>query len=479
MDYFFEPKSIVIYGASENTLKSGNHVLKNVLNYKRENIYLIHPMKDYVYGIRCYRSIFDLPIQMVDLSIIILPVEFVFAALLDCLDFGVSGIIIESGAIYLTNDFETLEKIHQLKKNYKDNYKSRIMGPNSIGIYNAFENGIGFTTSLIHFKRFPELKEKNLSMISQTGLTLSGLLFSQNNQQEVGISKIASIGNKFDINESDLLDYLEEDKNTNVIAFYLEDISEGRKFVEQCKRISKKKPLILLKSGISNKAKKAIISHTGSIAGNYKNIQALSTQFGIILVEDFAELFNVGKCLLNQPIPKGNRIGVISISGAGTVLSCDFAMKYNLELPKLSSVQLDKLKSFFPEFAWKDINNPIDIWSAVEKVGPEKAYMKSGEILLKENTIDILVYFLTGIKETEFDWRLLYELNQQYPEIPIYFGLIGGDKKILRTWRKIIEVRYNIPMFFSISNLFKTISKIMIYVNYVSKEGTFLRGVTS
>ncbi|MBD3215650.1 MAG: hypothetical protein GF311_23770 [Candidatus Lokiarchaeota archaeon] len=218
-------------------------------------------------------------------------------------------------------------------------------------------------------------------MVSQTGLTLSGLLLSQNYFQELGISKIASIGNKFDVNESNLLDYLEDDENTNVIALYLEDISNGKRFIQQCRRISIKKPIILLKSGITKKTKEAIISQKGSLSsGNYKFIEALSKQFGILLVKDFEEMFNVTKCLLNQPLPKGNRLGIISISGAGTVISCDFAENYHLEFPTLTNELVVNLKQIFPEFAWNDINNPFDIWSAIEKIGPEKAYIKSGEI---------------------------------------------------------------------------------------------------
>jgi len=336
------------------------------------------------------------------------------------------------------------------------------MGPNSIGIYCANKDGKDLTTSLIYFDQMPGLKDKNLSIVSQTGLTLSGLLLGQNYIQEVGISKIAAIGNKFDVNESDLLVYLESDKNTDAIALYLEDIKDGKRFMEQCKTISKNKPILLLKSGKTEKGKKAIISHTKSMAGDYKIIEAMSKQVGIITVEDFNELFTLSKIILSQPIPKGNKLAVISISGAGTVLSCDLAEKYGLELPPMSTAQNEKMREIFPEWAWDDVYNPLDIWASVELVGPDKTYKFAGETFLEEESqFNALVYLITGIKESEFDWDILHQININHPHIPIYMGFFGGDKKILLDWREILEEKYDIPTFSSLSLMMKCISKAL------------------
>jgi acyl-CoA synthetase (NDP forming) len=195
------------------------------------------------------------------------------------------------------------------------------------------------------------------------------------------------------------------------------------------------------------------------LAGNYKIIEALSKQLGLITVDDFKEMLDVAKLLLSQPHPKGNRMGVISISGAGTVLSCDLGERYNLSLPSLTKEQYDSLIELFPKFAWDDVSNPLDIWSAVEYVGPEEAYLSAGEIFLKQGgRFDMLLYLLTGIKETEFDWKKLHDLNTQY-EMPIYMGLFGGDKKLILKWREILEETYNIPVFQSMTTLMKSLSK--------------------
>jgi len=463
MERFFEPKSIVIFGASKNEKKGGNHVLRNILHNLDKNLFLIHPRHEEIYGIKCFKNMSDLPRENIDLAIIILPVKYVLDALEECLRYGVKAIILESGSLYIKgeNDAKNIQWIQKIKSKLGSEYQSRIMGPNSIGIYSANRDKHGLITSLIYFDKLPRLKEKNLAVVSQTGLTLSGLLQSYNYIQEIGISKIASIGNKFDVNESDILDFLERDKDTDAISLYLEDIKNGNRFKNQCRRIIKKKPIILLKSGKTEKGKKAIISHTKSLAGNYKVIEGLCKQLGIIEVDDFEEMFNVAKCLLNQPIPNSNRIGIISISGAGTVLSSDLSEKYDLELVKMNQTQINELYNIFPKFAWNDIYNPLDIWPAVEKVGPDKAYTFSGEIFLKERNIDILIYFLTGIEETEFDWVSLQKFNQKYTNTAIYMGFFGGDKKLLLKWREILEDQLNIPTFESITTLFKTISKIM------------------
>ena len=424
MHNFFYPKSILIYGASRNERKGGNHVLQNILNYTKENVYLIHPRVEEIYGIKCYKHICDLETKSIDLGIVILPVQHVLDALEDCIDYGVKTIVVESGALYLKGekDEENLKRIEKIKEKLANNHEIRVLGPNSIGFYCANREKNHLITSLILFNELPGLKEKNLAIISQTGLTLSGILQGQNYIQEFGISKIAAIGNKFDVNESDVLDLLENDPDTNVIALYLEDIKQGVRFREQCARIAKKKPIILLKSGKTEKGKHAIVSHTKSLAGDYKIIEALSKQIGMITVDDFSEMLTVAKLILSQPIPKGNRLAVISISGAGTVLSCDLADRYGLELPPMTETQTEKMRELFPKFAWDDVYNPLDIWASVEFVGPGISYVKASEIFLEEkNKYDALIIYVTGIKETEFDWSLLSNLNKT-TGIPIYMG---------------------------------------------------------
>lgn len=464
MHSFFYPRSILLFGASKNPRKGGNHVLRNILNYTKEKIYIIHPKHDEIKGIKCFKSIFDVPNRRIDLGIIILPVQYVLDALEDCLKFGIKNIILESGALYIKGNDEdnrkNQQRINNIKEKLAKNRDIKIMGPNSIGVYCGNQNGNNFTTSLIYFNQLPGLKDKNLAVVSQTGLTLSGLLSAQNYIQEIGFSKIAAIGNKFGVNENHILEYLKKDNETDAIAMYLEDIQEGKKFRIICEEILKQKPIILLKSGKTEKGKRAIISHTNSLAGNYRIIQGIAKQLGIIMVDDFYELFSVSKMILSQPVPKGNKVGIISISGAGTVISSDLAEKYSLEIPSISESQLKKLKKVFPEWAWEDVYNPLDIWASVEYVGPNKAYRYVGEILL-EGKIDMLIYLITGIEETEFDWNILLNLNEKYPSIPIYIGFFGGEKRLLLKWREKLEEKYNIPTFCSLNVIFKCLSRIL------------------
>ncbi len=464
MEFFFSPRNVVLFGATGKENKSGYRVLRNIMNYaRREDIYLIHPREDSICGIQCYKRIDDLPVRDIDLALVILPVEHVLGAVEDCVRFGVKGVIVESGALYVKGEDDELNEKRVLKIREKTgkNNGTRVMGPNSIGLYCGGRERNDLITSLIYFDRLPRLREKNLSIISQTGLTLSGLLQSQNYIQEMGIAKIAAIGNKFDVDESDLLDFLERDGDTHAIGLYLEDVSDGRRFREQCARIAAKKPVILLKSGKTEKGKRAAVSHTGSLAGDYRIVEALSRQIGMVTVEDFTELFTVARMVLSQPVPRGNRLAVVSISGAGAILSCDLAEKHGLDLPPLSLEQKDRMREIFPRFAWDDIDNPLDIWSSVEYAGPAKAYGTAGRILLEEKgRFDALVYLLTGIQETEFDWTILRDLNRE-SGVPVYIGFLSGDKKLLLRWREILEEKLNIPTFESLTQLYKSISMIM------------------
>lgn len=435
LDFFYKPKSVVLYGISRKEGKSGYFIAQNMNSYNPEHLYVIHPKTDVVHGIECKKEFSALPKSIrnnIDLVIISLPVPSVTTAVLECITHGVKGIIIGSGNVGLNEQEVNVNsrKIHDALTQQSGN-KTRIIGPNGLGVFN---NANKFFTAIMTMDEYPPFRKNSISIIAQTGLMVSGYLIDFVEQQDVGISKICAIGNKLDINESDMLEVIMEDPNTKIIAMYLESIMEGSRFFKLCKTAiyEKDKIIILLKPGASEIGKLAIHSHTKSIAGNSKIIQAMCSQLGIIQVDDLQEFIQACKLAGNIPIPKGNSAGLISISGAGCVLLADLAEEYGFQIRNFSDfpLMLKKLKEIFPE--WADVSHPLDIWASIEQYRT-KSYNVVLEAFLESKLFDFVFMCNIGGKRTGVDFNYIRNLKTNYPEIPIIIQLLGGfqEKKLL------------------------------------------------
>ncbi len=273
MDRFFHPKKIVLFGASSNPRKGGHHVLKNIKQYVQHNknieFSIIHPRADIIEEIQCFRNIADInPDKIVfDLAIIVVPINVVMDSIRQCIKHDVRGILIESGQ--LDNDPNKAKENGEEIKSLIHGKDIRVVGPNSIG-FNI--PSLKYCTPLNYNPSYLETRERNVSFCGQSGLFVAGFIEMFMNTQPFGISNSAAIGNKLDVNECDILEYYFEDSKTHVIGLYLEDIRDAPRFLSLIRK-NKKKPIVLLKSGRSEGGKKAIASHTGSLAGNYSIIE--------------------------------------------------------------------------------------------------------------------------------------------------------------------------------------------------------------
>ncbi|OGI11695.1 hypothetical protein A3K64_00140 [Candidatus Micrarchaeota archaeon RBG_16_36_9] len=373
-DKFFNPKSIAVIGASRTPGKLGYTILENIKYSFKGPIYPINPNTDEILGLKAYPSILDVE-EPIDLAVIVVPAEITHKVIEDGIKKKISAFTIISSGFSEIGEKEReleLKKLCQTKK-------IRIIGPNCIGIYKKDLDMLFFPK-----KRLKRPPEGFISFITQSGAFGSILLDIMANEG-VGVSKFISIGNKVDVDEIDLINYLEKDLSTRCIAIYLESIGDGSEFVKAAKRITKIKPIVAFKAGKTEKGTEAVASHTGSLAGSAQVYSSAFKQGGIIEAKLSDEIFDFSKALANQPILKDNKIAIVTDGGGFGIVAADTAISLGLELPSLDNSSIKNLKTFLPTYA--SVKNPIDITgdATVER------YQKTLETVLKDKSISGVV----------------------------------------------------------------------------------------
>ncbi|HQL83302.1 MAG TPA: CoA-binding protein [Spirochaetota bacterium] len=468
MNRFFHPRSIVLFGASDNPAKGGFQVLQNFKQYMERNgypdLFVVHPRKSEIDGVRCYRRLEDLPVNAsgtgrIDLAVVVVPVTEVMPVLRACIAHNVRGILIESGS--LSNDDREAQSFAREMKELIRGKDIRVVGPNSIG-FNVPD--LRYCTPIKFYSEFLETRERNVSIVGQSGLFVTGFVewfFSTaGHGQPFGVSNIAAIGNKLDVNECDILEYYLSDGKTHAIGMYLEDIRDGERFKSllALNRDRWRKPIVLLKAGKSEKGKIAVSSHTGSMAGSFAIVEAVARQFGMIMVETYEELFEALSIVCQYPVLRSNKIGVISVSGSGCVLSSDFAEKYGLELPDLTEGMVTKLREYFPD--WAPIRNPIDTWASVEKMGPQESFNRILELFMDSGLFDAIVLMSISSPFAAFNWDNVSRMRQRHPEMPVLVHFFGGQTILEHS---AIAKDYRIPVIPNFEHIFKLLSLMWKY----------------
>nr|MDO8114854.1 CoA-binding protein [Candidatus Sigynarchaeota archaeon] len=444
MDRFFNPSSIAIFGASASPGKAGYNITWNLRNAKVPNgIYPINPNRDKILGFKAYASMDGIPASArpVDLTVICLPPRLVLETVKTCIHDGVKAIIIESGQIGETDTehAQNTKALRQLLTSMKD--PPRIMGPNSIGVVNM-HNGVN--TSLIPFESLPAPEPKGVAIAGQTGLIASGYLQRIIAEKTFPVSKICCLGNKLDVNELDAIEYLANDADTGVIAMYLENIKDGKRFlslVRDCNS-AKNKPIVLVKAGRTEAGAKAVQSHTESIAGDDRVFNAAVRACGAVRVLNFEELWAQSQFFSRAGLPQGNKIGVISITGAGCALTVDAADMSKVATTPLPDRARARLQEIYP--SWFSFTNPVDLWAAIEQQGSTKAWSHAIQTLL-ESEYDAVVIVTLAMPESLLDWDHLERMRKAHPEKPIIFALLGGHANMVAEWKE-LAARIGIPI---------------------------------
>ncbi|MEM5805286.1 MAG: CoA-binding protein [Candidatus Aenigmatarchaeota archaeon] len=354
LEYFFNPQTVAIIGASHKPGKIGYTILDNFVNGGFQGkVYPVNPNTEPILNLKVYPSIKKVP-DYIDLAVIAVKAEIVPKVLKECVEKKVKAVvIISSGFSEIGEKGKKLEE--KLRKIIK-NKSIRVIGPNVIGVY---DSSTKTDTLFLSREKLKRPKEGGLSFISQSGAvgsTILDILAKEN----MGIAKFISYGNAIDVNEADLIEYLAKDEKTKVIAVYLEGIkADGKKFMEVVRKANKVKPIIFLKSGKSFRGIKAAASHTGVLAGSARIFSAALRQVRALEAKEWEEFFDACKVLNSQPLPKGKEVIIITNGGGFGVLATDEAEKLGLELKDLSKNLKEKLKKNFPEYV--SFSNPLDL----------------------------------------------------------------------------------------------------------------------
>ena len=354
LDYFFNPKSVAIIGASHTPGKIGYAILANFIGAGFERkIYPVNPDTKPILGLKVYRSVLDIPDDL-DLVVIVVPAAIVPKILKDCVKKKIEAIIIISAGF--SEIGEEGKKLEIKCKKSIEGVRTRILGPNCIGVYDPYTH---VDTLFLSRERCGRPKQGNISFISQSGAVGSTIL-DWLSEQNIGMSKFVSYGNAMDVDDCDLLEYLGDDDKSSVITVYLEGIeASGQKFMRIAKKVTKKKPIIILKAGGTETGMKAVFSHTGSMAGSGKIYSAAFKQTGIIEADSWEELFDFARAFSTQPLPRGNKVAIVTDGGGFGVLATDEAEKQRLQLPEPSDRLKKEFRKVMPSYA--SLHNPIDL----------------------------------------------------------------------------------------------------------------------
>jgi acetate---CoA ligase (ADP-forming) len=370
----FNPNYIAVIGASNKKGKIGNTIVENLLSYGKNKIFPINPNEKEILGLKAYSKINDLSI-IPDLVIIAIPKQFVKKELIECGKKGIKYAIIISAGYKETGDIKSEKELINIGKKYN----IRILGPNVLGLLDNYSK-----LDCIFLPKDEERRPKKgqISIISQSG-TIGATIVDNMPENKIGLSKFISYGNASDINESDLIEFLEKDKNTKVIVAYVEEIIDGERFFKVAKKT--KKPIIILKAGLSETGSKSVQSHTGSLAGDKNIYEGIFKQLGITQIHGVKEFLEYAKIYHLGQIKDCT---IITNGGGYGILLTDQLENNNLKLRKLKESTKKELKQILPEGA--SINNPIDLMG---DAGAER-YIKTIEKIKKE--IDCLILIVLG-----------------------------------------------------------------------------------
>jgi len=401
LDTLFNPKSVAIIGASTKELSIGNVITKNLLHYKYKGpIYPINPNADEVRGIKAYKTIFDAP-GNVDLAHISIPSKFVPQAVEDCGKKGVKFIIINSaGFKEVGPEGEALEKeIVSIAKKYG----VRLFGPNCQGIINSDPDVRAYCDFTF---TFPD--PGHISVVAQSG-GVGAVIMQRFFDLGVGMRYYASNGNACDISIEEIIRYWGDDEKTKVIVLYVEGFADPKSFMEMAYKVAAKKPILAMRGGRTEEGAKAATSHTGGLAGIGLSTELIFNKTGILTFRDEEEMCQAAIAFASQPIPRGNRVGLITDTGGPAIIATDELVDLGLEIPPLS----DKGKNFLKDKLYADasINNPIDVLATA--AAPH--YRAALDTLMDEDQIDsIYINFVTPpFADTESIAKEMAEVSLQ------------------------------------------------------------------
>jgi acetyl coenzyme A synthetase (ADP forming)-like protein len=434
----FAPRSVAVIGATNRAGSVGQAVFANVFTHGYAGVvYPVNPKAPSVMSVKAFPSVLAIPDE-VDLSIIIVPSALVPGVIEEC---GQKGI---KAAIVITAGFKELGGAgvgqEQLVLEAARKNGIRLLGPNCLGIINT-DPKVSLNGSFARLMPRPG----NIALVSQSGAVgVAALEYAQG--EEIGLSKFVSVGNKAELNENDFLAYLKDDPLTDVIMFYLEDLTDPKRFFQQAREITgetgNKKPILAIKSGRTAAGARAASSHTGALAGSDEAYDALFAQCGVLRVESLEELFDYALAFSTQPLPRGNRVAIVTNAGGLGIMTTDAAERYGLSMAEFEAETVARLQAGLPAAA--NIHNPVDVLGDAR----EDRYRTALEGVLGDANVDGVIVISTPQLMTNLAAiaATVAEVTPAYQKPTLVCQMALGEiEETLAIWSKARLPHYHFP----------------------------------
>lgn len=447
---FFEPSSVAVVGASADPNKIGHAILRNMVEAGYAGkLFAVNPRIPEVLGIKTYSSVEELP-EPIDLAIVVLPAELVLSVIRECSRKKVKAAVIISGGFR-----EVGEKGKELEKALLKTVREtgmRVIGPNCQGINNP---RLGLRATFGGLAKSPG----PIGMISQSG-TLGAAIQCWADREGVGISKCVNLGNNIDVNETDLLQYLKDDKDTKVIVLYIEGVADGRSFINVASEVSRIKPVVALKGGTTKASLKAVASHTSSLAGNMEIFEAAFRKAGIMRANSLEELYDVAKAFAFLPLPEGPGVLIIESTGGAGILASDMCEKLGLKLPEPDENARNKLKQVLSGFC--TFSNPFDL--ASEAFTPDRFKLVIEENMRNDAFHAFITIFGDPIPDAAEQIRKVVQKTTK----PVLVSYLGGGEVESREAARMQAL--GIPVFPTPDRAVVALSCLVKYSEYLRRR---------
>ena len=418
LDSFLKPDSVALIGVSQKTGKGAFNTLENLITFGfKGKIYPVNPNASEILGLKVYKNVQDLP-KGVDLALIMTPRDLVPEILVDCADREMKG------AIIITEGFaETDDRGHHLQDRINDTVARkdiRVLGPNSVGVINSFQN---FSSAFIPLPKYLS----PVALVSQSGGFFEGF-------PDCPFGKGIDLGNTCDVNFIDAISYFEKDHDIRVIVLHMEGIENVQGFISTCRQVVRSKPIIVIKGGRSESGGNAASSHTGSLSGKDDLYSAMFRQSGILHVDSITEIGDIAKAFLSLPPFTGNRIAIVTPTGAGGIISLDSVEKYGFEPAVISGETIDEINHLFRP--WTRVGNPFDILSAGMAQGFKFVLTEVLESCLEEKDVDIVMTVCGA-----YTLKTIKKITSMYPEKPVVAWVTGADQLLIAEKAKLYDFK--------------------------------------
>jgi acyl-CoA synthetase (NDP forming) len=374
IDLFYKPENVAIIGAKNRASGFGAQLPRFLLDtgLASERLHLVNPREKEIDGLPVYPTIKEVPVD-VDLAIVIVPAPAVPTVLGDCVKKGVKAINVQSAGFAETGADGARAQKEMGRLARESNI--RIMGPNCVGVVNVQGR---FSTCQVDFDA---IRPGGISVVAQSGV-FGNILVDWAPSQDIALCKLATIGNRADVDETDMLEYLGQDPATRVIVLYLESVKDGRRFIQAARKASLEKPVLVYKSGETEAGKRATMSHTGSLSGVDALFDGACRQTGIIRSRDLVELFDLARAFEACPLPRGRRALVVTGSGSQGAMAADRLVQCGMELPEMTDESVAEIRKNAP--AWMNVGNPLDM-------GPSGLFALGMQLAMTDSNIDAVI----------------------------------------------------------------------------------------